>query len=124
MSTLKEFERLVEIMKQLRKECPWDKKQTPQSLRQHILEEAYETVESIDHENWEELKTELGDLMLQIVFQAEIAQEENRFTLAEVIRKIIEKVEKIEKIQEKLKESEKKRFEENKKTNEKTRYIG
>ena len=92
MGAKEEFQNLIDLMARLRKECPWDKKQTPQSLRQYILEEAYETIESIDDENWDELKKELGDLLLQIVFQAEIAVEENRFTLEEVIRNINEKL--------------------------------
>jgi len=92
MSANEEFLRLVSIMERLRKECPWDRKQTPYTLRQYILEEAHETVESIDNENWDELKKELGDLMLQIVFQAEIAKEENRFSLQEVIQHINEKL--------------------------------
>ncbi|MFQ5584815.1 MAG: nucleoside triphosphate pyrophosphohydrolase [Calditrichia bacterium] len=89
---LKEFEQLVDIMKRLRKECPWDREQTPESLRQYIIEEAYETIEAIDNQNWDELRKELGDLLLQIIFQAEIAQENNRFTLADVIRHINEKL--------------------------------
>jgi MazG family protein len=89
---LKEFDRLIQIMKRLRKECPWDREQTPASLRQYILEEAYETIEAIDGENWGELKKELGDLLLQIVFQAEIAEEEKRFTLPEVIEHINNKL--------------------------------
>lgn len=92
MGAKEEFQNLIDLMARLRKECPWDKKQTPQSLRQYILEEAYETIESIDDENWDELKKELGDLLLQIVFQAEIAVEEKRFTLEEVIRNINEKL--------------------------------
>jgi XTP/dITP diphosphohydrolase len=92
MPATDEFTRLVSIMEQLRKECPWDRKQTPHSLRQYILEEAHETVESIDNEDWEELKKELGDLMLQIVFQAEIAKEENRFSLHDIIYHINEKL--------------------------------
>jgi MazG family protein len=92
MSELDEFSRLVSIMQRLRRECPWDRKQTPQTLRQYILEEAYETVEAIDNENWAELKKELGDLMLQIVFQAEIAQEKNLFILEDVIRNINDKL--------------------------------
>ncbi len=68
------------------------KSKTPQSLRQYILEEAYETVEAIDNENWEELKKELGDMLLQVVFQAEIGQEQNRFTLEEVIFSINQKL--------------------------------
>ncbi len=89
---LKEFDRLVQIMTRLRKECPWDRAQTPESLRQYILEEAYETVEAIDAQNWDELRKELGDLLLQIVFQAEIAEEEGRFTLTDVIEHINNKL--------------------------------
>lgn len=89
---LQEFDRLVQVMKRLRKECPWDREQTPESLRQYILEEAYETVEAIDTQDWQELKKELGDLLLQIVFQAEIAEEEGRFTLAEVIEQLNNKL--------------------------------
>lgn len=89
---LQEFERLIQIMHKLRKQCPWDRAQTPFSLRQYILEEAYEAVEAIDEGNWEELKKELGDLLLQIVFQAEIARENQWFTLEEVIHHINEKL--------------------------------
>jgi MazG family protein len=89
---LEEFERLVKIMKQLRKDCPWDKIQTPESLRQYIMEEVYETVESIDNKDWDELKKELGDLLLQIVFQAEIAEENDRFNLENIIYHINEKL--------------------------------
>lgn len=89
---LSEFQRLVEIMQRLRKECPWDNAQTPETLRQYIMEEAYETIEAIDNKDWQELRKELGDLLLQIVFQAEIAEEEKRFTLADVIHHINEKL--------------------------------
>ena len=92
MTVQKEFEQLTSIMHRLRKECPWDKKQTAHSLRQYILEEAYETVEAIDNEDWEELKKELGDMLLQIVFQTEIATEKRLFSLEEVIRQINEKL--------------------------------
>ncbi len=92
MSIQNEFLRLIDIMHRLRKECPWDRKQTPQSLRQYILEEAYETVEAIDNENWDELRKELGDLLLQIVFQAEIAQEKATFRLEDIIRDLNEKL--------------------------------
>ena len=92
MNPQTEFQRLVDIIKRLRKECPWDRKQTPQSLRQYILEEAYEAVEAIDNRDWDELKKELGDLLLQIVFQAEIGEEQDRFTMEEVIRHINEKL--------------------------------
>lgn len=92
MTVQEEFEQLTSIMHRLRKECPWDKKQTAHSLRQYILEEAYETVEAIDNEDWEELKKELGDMLLQIVFQTEIATEKRLFSLEEVIRQINEKL--------------------------------
>jgi len=89
---LKEFDRLVQIMTRLRKECPWDRAQTPETLRQYILEEAYETIEAIDAQDWDELRKELGDLLLQIVFQAEIAAENDRFTLPDVIANINNKL--------------------------------
>lgn len=89
---LDEFQRLVEIMRRLRRECPWDNGQTPETLRQYIMEEAYETIEAIDNKNWPELRKELGDLLLQIVFQAEIAEEKNRFTLGDVIEHINKKL--------------------------------
>jgi len=89
---ISEFEKLVDIMKRLRRECPWDRAQTPQSLRQYILEEAYETVDAIDNEDWQELSKELGDLLLQIIFQAEIGEENETFSLKDVIRNINEKM--------------------------------
>ncbi len=92
MKAQEEFKQLVDIMKRLRKECPWDRTQTPHSLCQYILEEAYETVEAIDNRDWHELQKELGDLMLQIVFQAEIAEENKLFTLYDVIKAINEKL--------------------------------
>jgi MazG family protein len=79
------FVELVDIMDKLRNECPWDKEQTHQSLRKYILEEAYEVVETIDNENWEDLKEELGDLLLQVVFQSAIAKESGKFTIDSVI---------------------------------------
>jgi MazG family protein len=92
MSALSEFERLISIMNRLRKECPWDRKQTPESLRQYILEEAYEVIDAIDHSAWDNLKNELGDLLLQIIFQAKVGEERNRFNLEEVIHTINEKL--------------------------------
>lgn len=89
-----EFSRLVEIMHQLRGEngCPWDRAQTHASLRQYLLEEAYEVLESLDEQNFNELKGELGDLLLQIIFHAEIAQEQGNFTIWDVVRSINEKL--------------------------------
>ena len=86
------FERLWEIMKKLRSECPWDKEQTHDSIKAALLEEAYETVESIDLKNYEELKSELGDLLLHIVFHSAIAEENNLFSIDEVIDSINDKL--------------------------------
>jgi MazG family protein len=83
---------LVETMRRLRNECPWDQKQTYKSLRKYILEEAYEVVESIDKENWEELGEELGDLLLQIVFQSVIGEESGDFSLESVIETLNKKL--------------------------------
>jgi len=87
-----EFTRFVEVTKRLRKECPWDKEQTHASIRHSLIEETYEVVESIDDQNWDELKKELGDLLLHVVFHANIAEEQNEFTLKEVIDGISEKL--------------------------------
>lgn len=80
-----EFIGFVEIVKRLRNDCPWDKIQTHLSLRRCLLEETYEVLEAIDENNTDELKKELGDLLLQVVFHSNIAEEENEFTLKEVI---------------------------------------
>ncbi len=87
-----EFTRFVEITKRLRKECPWDKEQTHQSIRHSLIEEAYEVVESIDKNDLSELRKELGDVLLHVVFHANIAEEQNEFTLREVIDGISEKL--------------------------------
>jgi tetrapyrrole methylase family protein/MazG family protein len=86
--------RLVEIMALLRSEkgCPWDRDQTFESLRQHLLEEAYEVMESIDEGKFDELQDELGDLLLQVVFNAQIAAEEGLFNIGNVIDSITEKL--------------------------------
>jgi MazG family protein len=95
MKTGELFEELIRIMVRLRSDCPWDRKQTPESLREYILEEAYETVDAIDQKNWDELKRELGDLLLQIAFQSVIAEERKLFSIDDVIqainRKLIER---------------------------------
>lgn len=87
-----EFTTFVEITKQLRQECPWDKVQTHESIRHSLIEEAYEVVETIDHGNVEELKNELGDILLHVVFHANIAEESGEFTLNDVILGIQEKL--------------------------------
>lgn len=82
---MQEFDQLVDIVKRLRKECPWDRIQTHLSLRRCLLEETYEVLEAIDGNDMNELKKELGDLLLQVVFHSNIAEEGNEFTLKEVV---------------------------------------
>ncbi len=86
------FERLVIIMNELREKCPWDKKQTIQSLRQMTLEETYELTDAITNEDWKGIKEELGDLLLHIVFYAKIGTEQSKFTLDEVVNGVCEKL--------------------------------
>ena len=86
------FLRLVNIMDDLREKCPWDKKQTIQSLRQMTIEETYELADAITEEDWQGIKEELGDLLLHIVFYAKIGSEQKQFELDEVINGICEKL--------------------------------
>ena len=79
-------------MNDLREKCPWDKKQTIESLRQLTLEETYELTEAISDEDWKSISEELGDLLLHIVFYTKIASEQNRFTMNEVIDGICDKL--------------------------------
>ncbi len=90
----KEFERLVSIMERLRGEngCPWDRKQTLDSLVSYLLEETYEVVDAIKNKDYASLKEELGDLLLQVVFQAQIAKEKGLFDIEDVIKGINEKL--------------------------------
>jgi XTP/dITP diphosphohydrolase len=86
------FERLVQIMDELREKCPWDRKQTIQSLRQMTLEETYELADAITDSDWKSIKEELGDLLLHIVFYSKIASEQNQFTIEEVLHGISKKL--------------------------------
>ena len=86
------FERLVSIMDDLREKCPWDKKQTIQTLRQMTLEETYELTDAITEENWKGIKEELGDLLLHIVFYSKIGTEQEQFSIEDVINGICEKL--------------------------------
>ena len=88
----KNFLELVGIMDRLRAECPWDKKQTIQSLRSNTIEELYELVDAIIEEDWKGIKEELGDLLLHILFYTKIASEKNEFILEEVIEGISKKL--------------------------------
>jgi len=92
MSAGDEFTRLVEIMRKLRTQCPWDRSQSHDTLRVYLLEEAYEVLHALDDHRYDDLREELGDLMLQIVFHAEIAEEANLFKMEDVLRGINEKL--------------------------------
>lgn len=87
-----QFLRLVQIMDDLREKCPWDRKQTIQTLRPMTLEETYELTDAITEENWQGIKEELGDVLLHILFYAKIGSEQQQFTLQEVIEGICEKL--------------------------------
>lgn len=86
------FQRLINIVCELRMKCPWDKKQTILSLRNLTIEETYELADAILDEDMEEIKRELGDLMMHIVFYAQIAAEKKVFDMADVIDSICEKL--------------------------------
>jgi nucleoside triphosphate diphosphatase len=86
------IDRLEVLMDVLREQCPWDREQTLQSLRTYTLEEVHEVIEAIDHEDWQSLKVELGDLLLQIVFYARIAKENGKFSLHDIGDTIVEKM--------------------------------
>lgn len=89
---LKAFARLLTIMDELREQCPWDKKQTMQSLRHLTIEETYELADAILDNNLPEIKKELGDVLLHIVFYARIASETNDFNITDVINSLCEKL--------------------------------
>lgn len=86
------FERLLNIMDDLREKCPWDKKQTMQSLRHLTIEETYELTDAIIENDLDEVKKELGDIMLHLVFYAKIASETNTFDIADVLNSICDKL--------------------------------
>jgi len=90
--TGEKFEKLWHIMKRLREECPWDKEQTHDSIKAALLEETYETIEAIDLKDYDELKSELGDLLLHIVFHSAIGEENKTFSIDDVIDSISEKM--------------------------------
>ena len=88
------FGQLVDIMERLRGEkgCPWDREQSYESLRQYLLEETYEVLELIDNKRYAELRTELGDLLLQVIFQSQIAKEDGYFDIEDVLSAINKKL--------------------------------
>jgi len=86
------FLQFLEIVRKVRKECPWDREQTHQSIRHSLIEEAYEVVESIDNGNLQELKEELGDLLLHVALHSVMAEEKNAFAIEDVMTAISEKL--------------------------------
>lgn len=86
------LDRLITILDELRERCPWDRKQTIQSLRPQTIEELYELTDAIEQERWKDIKEELGDLLLHILFYSKIADEQGRFTLGEVIASVCDKL--------------------------------
>src|SRR5947209_2115474 len=92
--TGEKFERAVQIMARLRGPggCPWDREQTFDSIKPYTLEETYEVLEAIDNRDWDELTGELGDLLLQVLFYSEMAQEEDRFSIDDVLDRLSNKL--------------------------------
>src|SRR5580700_6457021 len=93
-TTGERFERAVSIMARLRGPggCPWDREQTFDTIKPYTLEEAYEVIEAIDARDWDELTGELGDLLLQVLFYSEMAQEEHRFSIDDVLDRLSNKL--------------------------------
>lgn len=92
MQPSKKFEDLIELVSILRKECPWDRKQTHQSIKDNLIEEAYEAIEALDNNDFDEFKKELGDLLLHVVFHSNIASETDTFDIGDVIYTLMEKL--------------------------------
>src|SRR5205085_10002182 len=94
MSTGEKFERAVGIMARLRAPggCPWDREQTFDTIKPYTLEETYEVLEAIDASDWKELPSELGDLLLQVLFYAEMAKEDGKFSIDDVLERLADKL--------------------------------
>ena len=89
---MKEFDRLVSVVSRLRRECPWDREQTHSTLKPYMVEEIYEALEAIDDQDYQRLCEELGDQLLHILMHAEMARQEKRFTVKDVINSIAAKM--------------------------------
>ena len=92
MQPSRKFEDLVELVSVLRTECPWDKKQTHYSIKDNLIEEAYEAIEALDNGDFDEFKKELGDLLLHVTFHSNIASETDTFDIGDVIFTLMEKL--------------------------------
>ncbi len=89
---LQAFNRLLDIMDDLRSQCPWDKKQTIQSLRNLTIEETYELADAITQSDWKGIKEELGDILLHMIFYSKIGEEQEQFSIADVLHAQSEKL--------------------------------
>ena len=89
---LQAFDRLLTVMDELRSQCPWDQKQTFDTLKKLTIEETYELVDAIDKKKYDDIKDELGDLLLHIVFYSKIASENKKFNFNDVLNSLIEKL--------------------------------
>ncbi|MEQ8523392.1 nucleoside triphosphate pyrophosphohydrolase [Gracilimonas sp.] len=92
MKPSRKFEDLVELVAILRRECPWDRKQTHESIKDNLIEEAYEAIEALDNHDYDEFKKELGDLLLHVVFHSRMATETKTFDMGDVIHTLMEKL--------------------------------
>lgn len=86
------LDRLINILNELREKCPWDKKQTIHSLRSNTIEELYELMDGIQEENWDNIKEELGDILLHILFYSKLADEQHHFNINDVIESVANKL--------------------------------
>jgi MazG family protein len=93
-TTGEKFERAVSVMARLRAPggCPWDREQNFDSIKPYTLEETYEVLEAIDNRDWPELRDELGDLLLQVLFYTQMAEEEKRFSINDVLERLVQKL--------------------------------
>jgi XTP/dITP diphosphohydrolase len=89
---LEQFSKLLDVMDELREKCPWDRKQTMETIRTLTIEETYELSEAIIENNPDEIKKELGDILLHIVFYSKIGSEKGQFDVGEVCQSLIEKL--------------------------------
>lgn len=88
----KKFQELVELVEKLRRECPWDREQTNQSIKSNLIEEAYELLEAIEEDDDEKMIEELGDVLLQVVFHSQIKKDDGAFDINTVVERLIEKL--------------------------------
>jgi len=89
---MEKFVEFVEIVAKLRRECPWDKQQTFETLKPYLIEEVHEAIEAIDEKDYDHLCEELGDMLLHVVMVAELAREQGHFNIEDVIKGISEKM--------------------------------